>query len=203
VTERKPAADADEARANFEAHPLTPDRWTDLETLFGKNGAYAGCWCMWWRLTGPEWQARKGEANKAALHEVVDSGEVPGIIGYVDGVPAGWCAIAPRDAHKRLREERVRIFKKVDDQPVWSVTCFYIARAYRRQGMMLQLLNAAVDYARSRGATIVEGFPLDTDARAMTSASAYTGVMSTFVKAGFVEVSRRHEARPIMRYLVR
>lgn len=187
---------------SFEAHPLTPERWGDLETLFGKNGAYAGCWCMWWRFTGPEWKENKGEGNKEAFHAVVESGEVPGILGYVDGVPAGWCAIAPRDEHKRLREERVRIFKKVDDQPVWTITCFYIGREYRRKGMMGALLNAAIEYAKEQGASIIEGYPVEGDDMKSAS-SGYTGVVSSFLKAGFVEAVRRHEKRPVMRFFVR
>ncbi len=186
----------------FEAHHLVSDRWADLENLFGKSGAYSGCWCMWWRFTGPDWSAHRGEGNKEAFHEVVNSGEVPGILGYLDGEPAGWCAIAPRNAYKRLREERVRIFKKVDDQSMWTITCFYIGRSYRHKGLMLSLLNAAVEYAKSQGASIIEGYPLDTEGEKKAAASAYTGLMSTFVKAGFVEVMRRHEGRPIMRYFV-
>src|SRR5215218_6790267 len=194
--------DAPEIAGTFEAHPLMLDRWGDLEKLFGKSGAYSGCWCMWWRFTGPEWSANRGEGNKAAFHDVVESGEVPGILGYLDGEPAGWCASAPRDNHKRLREERVRIFKKVDDQPVWTITCFYIGKAYRRKGMMLALLNASIEYAKSQGAAIIEGYPVNSDD--MKSASTgYTGIMSTFLKAGFVEASGRHEKRPIMRYHVR
>lgn len=190
-----------EVGGTFEAHPLTPDRWGDLETLFGKNGAYAGCWCMWWRFTGPEWKENKGEGNKEAFHAVVESGEVPGVLGYVDGAPAGWCAIAPRDAHKRLREERVRIFKKVDDQPVWTISCFYVDRKYRRKGLMTLLLAAAIEYARSQGADIIEGYPVNSED--MNGAgSGYTGVMSTFVAAGFVEAIRREEKRPIMRLVV-
>ncbi|MEO8287369.1 MAG: GNAT family N-acetyltransferase [Chloroflexota bacterium] len=192
----------DEAAIIYEAYPLTPERWPHLEQLFGPNGAYAGCWCMWWRITGKDWHELKGEPNRAAFKEVVDSGEVPGILLYAEGQPVGWCAIAPRDAYFRLREERVRIFKRVDDQPVWTITCFYISRHYRNKGLMLKLLTSAVEYAASQGATIIEGFPLDTDGTRKAASSAYTGLMSTFVKAGFVEVLRRHEGRPIMRYFV-
>jgi GNAT superfamily N-acetyltransferase len=90
----------------------------------------------------------------------------------------------------------------VDDQPVWTITCFYIGRPYRRQGLMLKLLNAAVAYAASQGAIIVEGYPLDTAGDRKADSSAYTGLLSAFQKAGFTEVLRRHEGRPIMRYFV-
>jgi GNAT superfamily N-acetyltransferase len=186
----------------WEAHPLTPKRWNDLETLFGERGACAGCWCMWWRLAGPEFKEHRGQANKASFRRIVKSGEVPGIIGYVDAQPAGWCAIAPREAYKRLQEERVRIFKKLDEKPVWTVTCFFVVRSFRGQGVMKKLLQAAVEYAGKQGAKIIEGYPVDTQGTRKSGNALYTGEASVFRKVGFVEVLRRAEARPIMRYFV-
>jgi GNAT superfamily N-acetyltransferase len=184
----------------YEYHPLTPERWGDLETLFGPNGAYSGCWCMWWRLRGPDWKANRGESNRQALKSEVDAGEHAGVLAYEAGQPVGWCAVAPRDAYLRLREERVRIFKKVDNLPVWTITCFFVNRHHRRKGLTLGLVKAAVEYAVANGATIVEGYPVDPGDGRVSSASAYTGLLSTFHKAGFVEVVRRHDTRPIMRY---
>ena len=181
-------------------HPLTPERWGDLERLFGEKGAYGGCWCMWWRLTGPQYKECRGQANKDAFKAVVDAGEVPGILAYSGDEPVAWCAIAPREAHLRLREERINILKKVDDQPVWSVTCFFIAKPFRGQGVMLQLLLAALEYAQEHGARIVEGYPVDSQRRVTRDDAFAIGPASLFRKAGFVEVARRHEARPIMRY---
>src|SRR5829696_1648212 len=106
----------------WKVHPLTPDRWDDLEALFGPRGACAGCWCMWWRLTGPQYKEGKGDSNKEAFERIVKAGETPGLLGYAGGKPVGWCAIAPRDAYERLQTERIRILKKVDVKPVWSVT---------------------------------------------------------------------------------
>jgi GNAT superfamily N-acetyltransferase len=196
MTGQEPAAPTVE----YEYRPLTPERWDDLETLFGPNGAYSGCWCMWWRLRGPDWSANRGESNRRGLKDVVDGGEHVGVLAYAGAVPVGWCAVAPRDAYLRLREERVRIFKKVDDQPVWTVTCFFVNRNHRRKGVTLGLLRAAVQYAVDNGATIVEGYPIEPADGRIASSSAYTGLLSTFQKAGFVEVLRRHESRPIMRY---
>jgi GNAT superfamily N-acetyltransferase len=193
---------ANDANVEYEYHALTPERWCDLETLFGPNGAYSGCWCMWWRRTGPDWKAYRGEGNRQALESAVNEGEHVGVLAYAEGQPVGWCAIAPRDAYLRLREERVRIFKKVDDLPVWTITCFYVDRYHRRKGLSLDLLRAAVDYAVASGATVVEGYPVDPGDGKMAAVSAYTGLLSTFRKAGFVEVLRRHNSRPIMRYFV-
>ena len=182
-------------------HPLTPERWPDLELLFGPRGACGGCWCMFWRLKHSEFELLKGEANRAMLKDIVDSGEVPGILAYQADKPVGWCSMAPRLDFSAL--ERSRILKPVDDQPVWSVVCFFIERKHRRQGLMLGLLNAAVDYARQHGARVVEGYPKDPQAGSTSpDVFVYTGLLSAFQKAGFVEVARRSPTRPVMRYVI-
>lgn len=186
------------ALPELEFHPLTPERWGDLEALFGPRGATGGCWCMYWRIKRSEFDQQKGEGNKAAFQAVVESNEIPGILAYAGGKPVGWCAIAPREAYSGL--ERSRNLKRIDEQPVWSVTCFFIAKGFRRKGVTVALLKAAIEYARSRGATIIEGYPVEPKSDAMPDVFAWTGMASAFRQAGFVEVARRAETRPIMRY---
>src|SRR5262249_54667262 len=143
---------------HLEFHPAIAERWQDLEALFGERGACGGCWCMWWRITRSQFEQQKGQANKEALRTIVLSGEVPGLLAYVDGRPIAWCSIAPREAYPAL--ERSRILKRVDDQPVWSVTCLFVARPFRRKGVTPKLLRTAVEYAKEHGAKIVEGYPV-------------------------------------------
>lgn len=180
--------------------PATGERWADLAALFGERGACGGCWCMFWRQTGAQFTARKGDGNRRALRRLVQSGEPPGLLAYVDGEPAGWIAVAPRRDYGRL--ERSRILKPVDDHPgVWSVTCFYVARPHRRHGLTVELLRAAVKFAAGRGARIVEGYPVEA-AGMKPDVFMYTGLASAFLKAGFREVARRSPTRPVMRYEV-
>ncbi len=181
-------------------YPATPERWADLAELFGERGACGGCWCMWWRLKRSEFERQKGEGNREAFKAIVAAGEEPGILAYSEGRPVGWCAIAPREEYPVL--ERSRILKRVDDEPVWSVTCFFVAKPFRRRGLTPLLLEVAVDFAAERGARIVEGYPVEPKKADMPAAFAYTGLASTFRRAGFVEVARRSESRPIMRYCV-
>ena len=177
--------------------PLTAERWDDLERLFGANGACGGCWCMWWRLTRAEFQAKKGGANRRAFRKLVASGTVPGILAYQNGEPVGWCAVEPRQTYPRLATSRN--LKPVDDTPVWSVTCFFVARPYRRQGLTVQLLEAAKRHARSRGARLLEGYPIEPGAGNVPAAFAWTGFVPAFRKAGFVEALRRSSRQPILR----
>ena len=168
--------------------------------LFGERGACGGCWCMWWRLKRAQFEKQKGQRNKKALKRIVAAGQIPGLLGYAGSQPVGWCAVAPRETFSVL--ERSRTLKRIDDEPVWSVVCFFVARPFRRQGMTVKLLQAAVEYAGRHGAKIVEGYPMDPRKGALPDAFAWTGLASAFRQAGFVEVLRRSASRPIMRYLV-
>jgi GNAT superfamily N-acetyltransferase len=177
--------------------PLTAQRWRDLESLFGERGACGGCWCMWWRLTRAEFSKRKGKRNKAAFKRIVEAGDVPGVLAYVGKEPVGWCAVSPRDCYPSL--ERSRTLARVDDRAVWSVTCLFVARPFRRKGISVELLRAAASHAHSRGAAIVEGYPVEPRTLSMPDVFAWTGLPSAFHRAGFREVLRRSQTRPIMR----
>lgn len=185
---------------SLEFQPVTPERWQDLETLFGKRGAYGNCWCMWWRMPRSQFDKQTGQAKKQALNAIVTSDEVPGILAYAHGQPIAWCSVAPREAFPVL--ERSRTLKRVDDKPVWSVVCFFVAKPFRRQGLMVRLLQATVAYAKEHGAQIVEGYPVEPKHTNLPDVSSFTGISSAFAEAGFVEVLRRSEKRPIMRYFL-
>jgi len=155
---------------------------------------------MWWRLKRSEFIKQKKEGNRKALKGLVDSGEIPGILAYVDGEPAGWCSVGPREAYPTL--ERSRVLAKVDDKPVWSVVCFFVAKQHRGKGLMVKLLIAAIEYVKEHRGKILEGYPVEPKKDKMPDPFVYTGTASAFHKTGFVEVLRRSETRPIMRYFV-
>jgi GNAT superfamily N-acetyltransferase len=186
----------------IETHPLTPDRWRDLAALFETSSTTRHCWCMWFRQSTVDYRANGGETNKRAFKRIVErsaaptSAPPPGVLAYIDGAPAGWCAVAPREEYTRLA--RSRTLKPIDDQPVWSVTCFFISSQARRQGVGHALLAAAFELAAAHGAKIVEGYPL-VPGRKLRSDEAYVGVTSLFEKAGFTEVARPSDSRAIMR----
>lgn len=196
----KSAARAPVAEAGLKIFPATQERWPDLELLFGENGACGGCWCMTWRLTRSEFEKKKGAANKKALKQLVGSGKPPGVIAYVRGKPAGWCAVAPREAYPVLG--RSRVLAPVDDQPVWSISCFFVAKDFRQKGITIPLLEAAVRFARSRGARTVEGYPHDLGSNKLPAPFVWTGLLPTFTAAGFKEAARRSPKRPIVRKML-
>jgi len=184
--------------SNLRFHPLTRERWVDVERLFGERGACGGCWCMYWRLNRSDFMRQRGKINKKALKSLVEADSVPGILAYANGQPVGWCSVSPRETLVRLQNSRV--LKPVDDKPVWSVVCFFVAKPFRRKGMSVKLLKAAVEHVRRQGGNIVEGYPFDHQEDRTPDPFVYTGLASAFRQAGFTEVVRRSKNRPIMRY---
>jgi GNAT superfamily N-acetyltransferase len=198
---KPPAGGSPAPRRAIRVHPVTPERWPDVEALFGPRGACAGCWCMWWRVRRSEWSKGKGDGNRRALRSLVRRGEPTGLLAYAGEEPVGWAALAPREAYPGL--ERSRTLQRVDDRPVWSVTCFFVARAHRRRGVTVKLLEAAVRHARARGAECIEGYPIEPKKGSVPDVWVFTGLAAAFRKAGFREVARRSETRPIMRRTLR
>jgi GNAT superfamily N-acetyltransferase len=192
------------------ARPVGPDRWPDLERFFGPNGAYSGCWCVYFRRRGSEFDegCRDGGAgNRELLSRLTAEGRVPGLLAYDGDNPVGWVSVAPRPEFARvLRSPNLRPGLVVEDDPddpsVWSVVCFWIPAKRRRRGVGGVLLEAVVEYAASRGARVLEAYPIDTGGEKASSSSIYTGTLSMFERAGFSEVGRRSDRRPVVRRLL-
>lgn len=189
----------------LEVHPLTPDRFHDLVTLFsGRGGSQVRhCWCMFYRRSGHT-EVPPGtsyaEHNRNALKALVDAGTVPGLLGYRDGVPVAWVSLGPRQDYAKLAKSPV--MKAVDDKPAWSVICFYTAAAARGEGLAEVMLAHAADYARRHGARLLEAYPVDKPTRDRDD-SMWFGAKRMYDRAGFVEIARRKPSRPVVRKVLR
>ena len=185
----------------IECQPLTPANWNDFEALMGPHVAYGGCWCMWWRLTRKVFEQQQGEGNRRAMQTIVASGRVPGILGYWSGRPLAWCSVAPRDEFPSLN--RSPVLKRIDDQPVWSLVCFYIDRDARRAGLMRALIRKAIEHVRLKGGKIVEAYPSVVKSNKAPPTTSFMGTPEVFRKAGFVECAAPSSVKRIMRYTIR
>ena len=185
--------------AMFEVGPLTNQTWADLEALFELPGGsiVRGCWCMYYRKTGKVSVSQaSGSSNKRELRALVRSGVVPGLVGYADGSPVGWISLGPREDYGKL--ERSRVMKAVDDTPVWSIVCTYVAKMHRGNGYQHKLLAGAIDYAREQGVRTLEAYPVDKPERSHDD-FMFFGSRSLYERAGFREVVRRSPTRLVMR----
>jgi predicted GNAT family acetyltransferase len=186
----------------FEAYPLTPDRWDDFVTLFGPSGACYGCWCTYFRLPRAERGMLDAGARKALIQNRIEAGLPPGVIGYVEGEPAAWVQVGPRSDVPQWNSPRT-VSRPVEpndaeDKGIWGVSCFFIGRRHRGKGNSHRILGAAVDFARRSGARMIEGCPIE-NAKTSQSPGLYVGSATVFRAAGFAEVALRKEGRPLMR----
>ncbi len=178
-------ADAGRSSApRIDVQPLTPDRWDDLVDLFAATATTRNCGCMYWRLTGQEFdRGWREHSNQEGLRTLVEDGAPTGLLAYMEGQPVGWIGLGPRSDFRRLENSRSR--KPVDDVPVWSIVCFYVSRKARRRGVTKTLVEGAVDYARQQGAPALEAYPIDGEGRPVNEMSAYVGTLAMFERAGF------------------
>jgi GNAT superfamily N-acetyltransferase len=184
----------------LQVYPLTKSRWKDFEKLFGEKGACGGCWCMWWRLKRSEFNKSKGAGTKRKMKKLIDDRIVPGLLIYHKNEIIGWCSVAPREQFPVL--ENSRVLKKIDEEKVWSIVCFFINKKYRGLGLSVEILENIVKYLKRKKVKIIEGYPVEPKRDDLPTVFAWTGFASAFHKAGFIECARRSETRPIMRFYI-
>jgi GNAT superfamily N-acetyltransferase len=181
----------------FEVHPVTADRWSDLETLFGPQGAFMGCWCAYWRLRHKDFQKMTGTEHKALLKGRVDSEHPPGLLAYTDDEPVAWVSVEPRENFAAF--EYARVYKPVDDTPAWIVSCFYLCEDVRGTGLTTELLTAVKAHVKRSGGQAVEGYPEDPNDLADSGTPGFMGLAPAFASAGFEEIGRLSNGRPVYR----
>jgi len=179
---------------------LRPSLWPAIERLFGPNGACGGCWCMWWRAESRKvWNQIRGAEAKKTFKSLVKNGVAHGILAFVADEPVGWCSFGPRRDFPSL--ERVRAYKHNDTKDVWSITCFFIHRKWRRKGLARGLLRAALEAMQKRGVKTVEAYPSTTtkDGRRLSSGLAWTGPVKIYEETGFKTVQTTNPLKRLMR----
>src|SRR5262245_55476314 len=181
------------------AQPLTVERWMAFEALFGSAAIPGRCWCMWWRSTQREAHINAGQGNKQNLKQKIVAGEPVGLLAYLDAEPVGWCSAGRRDSFGRIERSPALTPVQGHESPegTWSTVCFFIHRKHRGRRVAHELLSAAVQYARERGATAFEGYPVRPRDTRLDNNSAFPGTYSMFAEAGFTEVASRAPDRSI------
>lgn len=164
--------------------PLTAETWDALAGLFSQGGDPKGCWCTYWRVPRSTWATAKPPAKRQALRSLATKGmHAPGLVALRDGEAIGWVSLGPREDYARLAGSRT--IPQLPGNEVWSIVCFVVGRRSRRSGVASALLEAAIAHARAGGARVLEGYPVQTDGTRISSASAYTGTLGMFERAGF------------------
>jgi GNAT superfamily N-acetyltransferase len=179
--------------------PLSRKNWGTFVQLFGERGACGNCWCMLFRLQNADFE--KGKyfgGNKKAMKDLVWKNKPTGILGIYKGEAIAWCALAPREDFTKL--ERSRVHKRIDDKPVWSIPCFFVAKQFRGKGVSVQMLKGIIDYAKKKHIKILEAYPTIPTQDKLPDAFAWIGLYTSFKRAGFEIVDRTSKHRPMVRY---
>jgi GNAT superfamily N-acetyltransferase len=183
---------------SMEIQVASAERWDDVVAVMGEKGAYGGCWCMFWRQDNQEIRSQTASDNRAALQRLITSERPIGLLLYRDGRPVGWCQVAPRPDFWRLFHTRGLDLENPDDASVWSITCVYVARGARGEGVAGQLVPAAVEYAAQQGALVIEAYPV-VDPSTGRKTQLSSGTVGMFSSAGFTTVSPPTGRRVLMR----
>jgi len=190
---------------NLIVQPLTPDRWGDFETLFGPSGACYGCWCTHFRVPTSQRKTMDAAAKKRLIRERIAAGPPPGLLGYVDGQPVAWVQVCPRTELPQWNSPKT-VSRPLDpadaeDSSVWAVSCFFMNSKDRGKGHSHRMLSEAVNFARASGARLLEGCPIERTKQSK-SVGLYVGSQRIFEAAGFSEVAKRKDGRPLMRLVL-
>jgi GNAT superfamily N-acetyltransferase len=176
-----------ENQGNIIIKPVDRNNWTDFESLFESKGGPSYCWCMVWRMTKDELKQNNSVCRKEFIKQRVLSDIPVGILGYSENEAIAWCSIAPRETHQRLGGDE-------NIENVWSITCFYIKREYRKQGLMKFLISSAKDYAKENGAEYIEAYPVEKS----SPSYRFMGFVKTFEEAGFKYIKMAGTRRHVM-----
>lgn len=177
--------------------PLSKKSWSDYELLMGEKGGCGGCWCMLFRLPYKQFHANKPEGNKILMKELAGASKQLGLIAYKEKEPAGWIAFAPREDYMKL--DNSRSFKRIDDKPVWSITCFFIKKEYRNQGLSKQLIKGAIDFVKNKKIKILEAYPAIPYNEKVPPPFLWVGILSAFTDCGFKIVQQNGKSRAMVR----
>jgi GNAT superfamily N-acetyltransferase len=187
--------------------PANEATWEDLQAIFGARGPASRCQCQRYRLASQEsFAAVPTEVRADRLRRQTECGHpdadtTSGLVAYSADEPVGWCAVAPRASYAGLaRAYKVPWLGRTEDptdESVWAVTCLLTRAGFRRRGISRSLAEAAVIFARGRGARALEAYPMTTTAS--ITEELHVGTYDTFAAAGLCEVSRPTPRRAVMR----
>ncbi|MGE5106023.1 MAG: GNAT family N-acetyltransferase [Sphingobacteriales bacterium] len=183
------------AELNFEL--LSSSNWKEYEELMGEKGGCGNCWCMLFRLPYKEFQNNKPGGNKKLMKQLVKKNQQVGLIASVDKEPVGWIALAPREDYIKI--ENSRAFKRIDEKRVWSITCFFIKKEFRKMGLSKQLIKGAINFAKKKKIKVLEAYPAIPYAEKVPPPFLWVGILSAFTDCGFKVVQQNGKSRAMVR----
>ena len=168
----------------YSVKPLRPDTWDAFARLVERhNGVWGGCWCLAFHPKSPE-RGQSLEGNRALKQRLVNEGEAHAAVVFDDDRAVGWCQYGTPDELPSIYH-RKEYEAGLVEAPDYRLTCFFVDRDYRRDGVSAVALKGALDLIAIAGGGVVEGYPQDTQGSKVSASFLYNGTRSLFEQAGF------------------
>jgi GNAT superfamily N-acetyltransferase len=183
---------------NFTVKPLDPSTWADFAALAERhNGVWGGCWCMEFHPEG----AQRGPGRREAKQARVSAGSAHAALVFDGSACVGWCQFGSPEELPRIK--LLRAYRQgLEQLPDWRITCFFVDKAYRKQGVSAVALAGALAEIARLGGGLVESYPQDPAGRSVSAGFLYNSSLSTFEKQGFKRVRQLGQDHWVVQRLV-
>ena len=171
---------------NFTFNTLSPSTWPDFAALVERhNGVWGGCWCLEFHPEGKE----RGAHRRAQKEHRVNHGTAHAALVYDGATCIGWCQFGAPEELPRIKHLRV-YSEGVFELPQWRITCFFVDKAYRGQGVSSAALAGALEQIARLGGGTVESYPEDVAERNVSASFLHNSRLAMFERQGFERVRR-------------
>jgi GNAT superfamily N-acetyltransferase len=170
--------------AEYTVKPLGPDTWDAFSRLVERhNGVWGGCWCLSFHPKYPE-RGQSVEGNRALKQRLVDEGRAHAALVFDADRAVGWCQYGTPEELPNIYHRKEYEVGLVEP-PDYRLTCFFVDRDYRRDGVSAVALRGALDLIAEAGGGVVEAYPQDTQGDKVNASFLYNGTRGLFEQTGF------------------
>ena len=185
---------------DYVVKPLAPDTWDAYARLMERhNGVFGGCWCTYFHTMSAE-KTYPAEDNRALKQQLVNEDRAHAALVFDGDEAVAWCqygspAELPNIYHRKQYEA------ELDRPPDYRITCMFVDKKYRRNGVTAAALASALDLIAQAGGGVVEGYPHGTEGKKVSV--LYNGTRDLFERAGFSYVRPKGQRNCVLRKTVR
>jgi GNAT superfamily N-acetyltransferase len=161
---------------------LSAKTWPLFDRLFAaNNGVWGGCWCAFYHIPG-DFDASAYSKNRRSKMKLVIERKAHGTIVLCGDEPVGWCQFGPREELPRIDAKKGYTPTSKD---AWRITCFFISKGHRRQGLGRFALDESIGAMKKLGVRSIEAYPVEGK---LAAAMLWSGTPELFEGAGFSRV---------------
>jgi GNAT superfamily N-acetyltransferase len=170
----------------YTTRPLDASTWDAFaELLERNNGVFGGCWCMGYHPDDSRTDAAHNRARKQA--RVQDGRAHAALVFDESGTAQGWCQYGSPEELPGIKHKR-EYSKDAPPRPDWRITCFYVDKKHRGQGIARAALEGALDQIAGAGGGLVEAISEVTAGREAVGRFLFSATVELFEQYGFSRV---------------